>query len=270
MTNRDQVAVITVNYRTWQSTAQAVASVLESPDVAEIVIVDNASKDEGVAQLRSVFGSAPRVKIVESNTNRGYGQGCQFGAQGVTSPLILFLNSDARLSPQSIELMAAAMADPDVGVVSPIIVAEATGRREPKTSGKFPTPGLVLRSALFRPDAGPDQEVDWVAGTAMMLRIEDFWSVGGFDPRFTMYMEDVDLCRRIAATGKRARIVAGAEARHALGASWSSASAKARAGTASQLAYFSMLGATPGQLALLRAVGLARLSRALLRDARRR
>lgn len=260
--------MVVVNYRTWRTTIEAVRSVVDEPEVSEVIVVDNASGDDSVVELRASLesiGPVP-VRLVEHSVNAGYGQGCQLGAGLASTPMVLFLNSDARLSPGAVGVMVDALEkDHTVGVVSPVIVQE-NGRPEPKTAGRFPTLSSLVVPAALRRGPRADGRTDWVAGTAMMLRTADFRAAGGFDPRFAMYMEDVDLCRSLAEAGKTARVVPGTTAVHHLGASWSSAVAKARAGSASQVAYFKKVGTGPAGLAFVRMIGLVREFRATLRD----
>lgn len=241
---------------------------MDAPDVYEVIVIDNASDDDSVEELRrnlETIGPKP-VRLVDHGINAGYGQGCQVGADLASTSVLLFLNSDARMSPGAVTVMVDALEiDPTVGVVSPVIVKE-DGRPELKTAGRFPTPCTLVVPGSLRPRARPDGRTDWVAGTAMMLRRADFWAVGGFDAAFAMYMEDVDLCRKLAQIGKTARLVRDATAVHHLGASWSSALAKARAGGTSQVAYFRKIGTGRVGLSFVRMVGAVREFRAMLHD----
>jgi GT2 family glycosyltransferase len=211
-------AVVIVNYRTKEETRVAVESVVSEPDVSEVVIVDNASRDGSIEYLRQNVTDA-RVQIVESPTNVGFGQGINLGVEHCKAPLLLFLNSDAKVRPGSLAcLTETLLGDDSIGVVAPAIYTADRPELQWGTYGVFPT----LKAIVFRTNVNPPETVwpDWVSGVAMMLRRADFETVGGFDPGFMMYLEDVDLCRRLRGLGKGVRRELAAGVDHLLGGSW--------------------------------------------------
>ena len=92
----------------------------------------------------------------------------------------------------------------------------------------------------------------------MLLRRADFLSVGGFDERFTMYLEDVDLCRRLRETGKSVRREPLATAVHRGGKSWQSRREQRRRFHESRLRYFERMGVTRFELRCVRVTGIIR------------
>lgn len=89
-----------------------------------------------------------------------------------------------------------------------------------KTARLFPTAGKLL-GKLFGGSTGPDYPtdrgpmgVDWIAGMFLLFRSEAFRSVHGFDERYFLYYEDVDLCRRLRRRGDRVVYVPDAEVVH--------------------------------------------------------
>ena len=85
---------------------------------------------------------------------------------------------------------------------------------------RVPTPVSILRKTLFGVDR-PDYEIgtadlhaEWVAGMFMLFRRETFAEFGGFDERYFLYYEDVELCTRLALAGKRAVLCPAVEAVH--------------------------------------------------------
>jgi len=210
-----------VNYRTKELTAAAARSLLAEPELAELVVVDNASDDGSADYLRRALDDA-RVQVVESSENLGFGQGVNLGAARTTAPLLMLLNSDAELVAGSLGRLADELrAAPRLGVAAPLILGH-DGRAQVDAFGVFPSYAAFALRTNRRP---PDRlEPDWVSGVAMAVRRTAFDEVGGFDPAFWMYLEDVDLCRRLSDAGWGIRRCTSAVVLHLGQASaWSSA-----------------------------------------------
>jgi len=194
-------------------------------DVA-IWALDNASPDGSAAWLRD---HAPEVKVIESAVNLGYGKGhnaiiraCRLGADDG----YLTLNPDARLEPDYIALLTAALkSSGDVGW--------ATGKLRLMDAAGAPTGllysaghGLLANGFAFNighrlPDAPPfdvDREVFGAPGAAALYKgalIADISEDGAFfDPDYFMYSEDIDVDWRARRRGWRCLYVAGAAALH--------------------------------------------------------
>ena len=258
-------SVIIVNYRTMELTRDAVASVLPEPEVGEVVVVDNASGDGSASFLRAAFGDG-RVRVVESETNVGFGPAVNLAAGHCAMPLLLILNSDATLAAGSLGRLARALTDDEsAGAIGPAVYLP-DGRLQPGTYGRLPRRSDVLRSTGWAHTAGGDPALDrapgWISGVAMLLRKDDFEAVGGFDPAFGMYLEDVDLCRRLGGLGKRVLREPSAAVTHHVGKSWRSARERTRSFHASKLRYFQRLGAGPIELGCIRALGALRTAAA--------
>jgi GT2 family glycosyltransferase len=255
-------AVVIVNYRTKALTSEAVASALAEAEVKEIVVVDNASGDDSAEYLRSAHDD-PRLRVLQSEWNRGFGPAVNLGAGACHSPLLFILNSDATLVPGSLGTLALALVqDQNIGVIAPAVY-ESDGRSlQPATYGRLPTRrDIFLGNAWARPSARHDRDAarpGWVSGVAMLLRREDFLAIGGFDEGFSMYFEDIDLCRRIRAAGKSVRREPSAGVVHRGGKSWQSKRDQKRRFHESKLRYFQKLDANVLELALLRLMGIIR------------
>lgn len=265
------VAVVILNYRTPELTGAAVQSVLSEPGVDEVIVVDNGSADGSAEFLEGTF-AAERVRVVRSNTNRGYGQAANIGVAVARSPLVLLMNSDATLVPGSLEpLIAELLADARLGVVAPAVYGPDGVTLQSRSYGRLPR----RREVLFRgwsAEAGRstpiDRDPEWVSGVAMLLRRADFDGVGGFDERFTMYFEDLDLCLRLRQGGKLVRRVPSAGVVHMGGRSWQVPSDQVRCFHESKLRYFEKLGAAGMDLRCVRVLGRIRIALAR-RQARR-
>lgn len=254
-------SVVIVNFRTMALTVKAIASVLSEEEVQEVVVVDNASGDGSADHLRRAFAD-DRVRVVESDRNRGFGPAVNLGAASCTSPLLLILNSDAALLPGSLGRLARALAgDDSIGVVAPAVY-EPDGRTlQPGAYGRLPARrDIFFGHGRINPSAENSDEATpgWVSGVAMLLRRADFEAVGGFDEGFGMYFEDIDLCRRLRDAGNSVRREPTAAVVHGLGQSWQSRRDQRRRFHQSKLRYFQKLGATRLELGWLRLAGLIR------------
>jgi hypothetical protein len=183
---------------------------------AEVVLVDNASHD-GTAN--AVAEDHPWVRLVRSPRNLGFAAGNNLAARHAQGRVLLLLNPDA-LPARGCVARGLALMDGDagVGLAGARLLAE-DGSTQP-SARMFPTPmqeaivlsGLAARfpgsrwfGRLDRTWADPARAapVDWVPGAFALVRHDLFERLGGFDERFFLYYEEVDLCRRIRAAGYR-------------------------------------------------------------------
>ncbi len=199
-----------------------------------IVVVDNDSPD-GSEQVARSHPAAP--KVVRSETNLGFGGGCNLGASNSEADAVFFVNPDARLvAGVSAALTAELETNARAGAAAPRVV-DPTGESRAASAGAEPglrstighylllgrlplLRGILPPLHLARPErrASPD----WVSGAAMLVRREAFVAVGGFDERIFMYMEDVDLCRRLRSAGWTVEYLPDVRVEHRIGGSQSS------------------------------------------------
>jgi N-acetylglucosaminyl-diphospho-decaprenol L-rhamnosyltransferase len=205
---------VVVVYRSGGEIAGCLDSIAaDAPAGSALVVVDNGSPDDSAA----VAGShALRPRIVSSGENLGFGGGCNLGAEGSTTEALFLLNPDARLRPGATSILVAALErDATLAAVAPRVI-DPTGESRAASAGAEPslrsTVGHFLMLGripgirrVFRPvylaDGRFRTRPDWVSGAAMLVRKSAFDAVGGFDERIFMYMEDVDLCRRLREKG---------------------------------------------------------------------
>ena len=257
----DGVAVVIVNFRTKELTADAVRSVVDDPLVSEVVVVDNGSGDGSADHLRAAL---PAVRVVESATNLGFGRGVNLGVEATSAPFLFLLNSDAAARPGALATLRRRLDDPTVGVVAPAVYRADGHTLQGDAHGRLPAPRALLRTT----GGGPaDLEPGWVSGVAMMLRRQDFVALGGFDPDFTMYLEDVDLCRRLRAAGLRVVREPAASVVHLGGRSAVASVDRVDQYHRSKAVYLRKAGAGPLQL---RAATVVRVARVAVERLRRR
>jgi N-acetylglucosaminyl-diphospho-decaprenol L-rhamnosyltransferase len=213
------VSAIVLNYRTGKDAWACVQGLLAQTvaDRLEILVVDNHSEDDSVGYLRNAVRRVRGVRVLESARNIGYGQGNALAIRQALGTYILITNPDNVLERDGLEKMVAALErDPSIGILAPQLVHEDGSIRD--SFRRFPTmlDLLVKRTPLRRwfgervdrylqhgSDPMRVQDVDWVVGACLLLRRDLYESLGGFDPRFFLFFEDTDLCRRCKNAGKR-------------------------------------------------------------------
>jgi GT2 family glycosyltransferase len=222
------LSVIIVNYNTRELLRQCLASLRRHAGAAQVIVVDNASRDGSVEMMRADF---PHVEVVALPENRGFAAANNAGLRVAAGDPIVLLNSDTVVEDDSLDRCAAWMrAHPRVGALSPRLVGMDG---EPQQClYAFPTLAGMLRVALWRraPQGEGDVADGWLAGTALFLRREALREVGGeLDSGYFMYWEDADLSARLRECGWERVAYPGAHVRHFGGASAGAADAPMRA-----------------------------------------
>ncbi len=206
----------------------------DAPEGTRVVVVDNASPDES-ARVAGTHPLEPR--IVTSGKNLGFGGGCNLGATGSDADALFFLNPDARLMPGASAVLTAALeSDIELAVVAPRVI-DPTGESRASSAGAEPSlrsslghflalnrmPGIgAYFKAVYLADGRIRTRPNWVSGAAMLVRKSAYDEIGGFDDRLFMYMEDVDLCRRLREQGWAIGYEPDAIVEHVMGHSQSS------------------------------------------------
>lgn len=241
------VSTIIVNFRTPVLTLDAARSVLDEPETLEVVVVENGSGDDSFERLREF--EHPRLKLVRSKVNLGFGGGNNLGAKAATGEALYLLNSDAVSAPGALTALIPALRPP-VGAVAPRVLLR-DGAEQDDAYGPFPTLVRIMRGEHYGGEA-----IDWLSGVAMLIRKADFDAVGGFDERYFMYMEDVKLCWDLRQKGLTCARVPEATVTHLRGASKASTEAQAAQYLQSREMFLRDSGTSPLGIAVNR-LGLA-------------
>lgn len=226
---RPATAVI-VTYQSGRTIDRALEAARRCYDaqLLDVVIVDNNSVDA----TRDIIGrEADWARLILSGKNNGFGRGCNLGFEAVTSPYTVFINPDAVVEPEAIQTMLRFMGrHPRVGIVGPAIIeGDKDGVTELQDTGQRPTPWTILRHAVpflggqsiswpIVPGSDPAR-TGWVCGAVFMIRTELLKRLNGFDPRFFLYWEETDLCKRADDMGFETWALGTALAHHVGGAS---------------------------------------------------
>lgn len=210
------VSVIVPTYQGLHHLERFLPSLQEQTLAHEVIVVDNASTDGTGDFLRERW---PDVRVIPFGENIGFGKAANAGVEAASAEIVVLLNNDIVCTPTFLERLVAAL-DPAHGVVmaAPVLVRRGDEDR-------IDTAGIVVDRTLhgFNHLYGERVEVlehgtfDPLApcGGAAAFERSAFLDVGGFDPAFFAYLEDVDLGIRCAARGWRCRLAPTAVAVHA-------------------------------------------------------
>ena len=220
------VSIIVVSYNTRDLLRDCLKSLLAecarlpNNQSAEILVVDNASTDGSPEMVAREFSTSRiPVRLIRSDVNLGFGAANNLALNKAQGQYPILLNTDAFLHSGALQFAIEHMnATPEAGVGGARQVGrDGSWQPSARSFHSIWNAALVLtglsarfpRSRIFgAPDrtwADPLQpaETDWVPGSFLILRREALLKSGLFDPTFFFYYEEVDLCRRIRATGFR-------------------------------------------------------------------
>jgi len=210
------VSIVIVSFNTRDLLRECLLSVFRTVGSLQIqvIVVDNASTDGSAAMVEQEF---PDAVLIRSNVNLGFGGANNLGFQSARGRYVVLLNSDAFLTAGSLERSVAHMdANPQAGIAGGRLVGpdgslQPSGRMFPTVlndlivlsglAARFPRSRFFGRFDRTWADEHKPAEVDWVPGAYSIIRAEALADVGNFDPRFFLYYEEVDLCRRMKQRG---------------------------------------------------------------------
>ena len=214
---RPVVSVVIVNFRGADDTLaclEACGQLAWPHDQLELVVVDNASGDDSVERIGAAF---PDIKLIASKKNLGFAGGCNRGAEAAVGEYVAFLNNDARPHADWLRSAVTTMeADSSISCVASKVLDWDGNNVD------FIDAGLAYYGHGFKLHVGePDdrsydveKDVLFASGAAMVMRADVFRAVGGFDERYFMFFEDVDLGWRLWLLGHQVRFVPGSLVYH--------------------------------------------------------
>ncbi|NNK18920.1 MAG: glycosyltransferase family 2 protein [Maribacter sp.] len=234
-TNICEVSIILINYNSSEYSIKCIERVLEITSNSlsyEIIIVDNASKKEDFALLKSSLAQLnnDKVSLYRSRINTGFGGGNMHGVQFAKGKYYLFLNNDTLLQNDAIAICHDFM---EKTLDAAVCGAQIFNENEEKevsfdhfTSFFREIFGKRALELVF-PKSKPKRRknyinpipVDYVNGSFMFFRACDFNAVGGFDTNIFLYFEENDICLRLKKRGKKTYFVPSASYLHYQGKS---------------------------------------------------
>lgn len=210
-----KVSSIIINYNTSVYTIPCVKSILEyhaREFQHEIIVIDNASSEEDYVTLKNGIDSlaSEKVKLIRSKVNLGFGGGNMLGVQYASNSIYYaFINNDTLMVDKNTlgKLGEFLDGNSQIAMCSPQMLDENKNfritidhfsslqreiLRRPLLESLFPKKYLDRKKYYESPT-----KVDYVQGSFMFVRAEDFNMVGGFDTNLFLYYEESDLCRRL-------------------------------------------------------------------------
>ena len=201
------IAAIVVSHESASTIDDCLTRLRAARGVAQIRVVDNASRDGTLAIVQRHAAADARVRFVGNPDNPGFSVACNQGAADSDAPWLAFVNPDCLVEPDSLSRLRD-HASGDVGdrLVGADLVDEH-GARDPAARRHDPDFAAMLQAREARElgmavdKSTPLQHVDAVSGALMVLPRALFDRIDGFDPGYRLHAEDLDLCRRARAAG---------------------------------------------------------------------
>jgi N-acetylglucosaminyl-diphospho-decaprenol L-rhamnosyltransferase len=188
------ISVLIVAYNSAGQIARCLESLAQQTGINfEVIVVDNASKDDTLAQCRK-FG---HIRMIPSPENLGFGRGNNLGFAASTGRYIYLLNPDARLvgTGALVELCRGMDAHSRWGLAASRVRSE-DGTHEEQPATGYPGQRHVPHQFAKLPGG-----IAWILGASMIVRRELYEQLGGFDPAFFLYSEETDFCLRVRKAG---------------------------------------------------------------------
>lgn len=166
----------------------------------EIITIDNNSTDNSIKLLESFSERETPLRIFSSKKNQGYCGGCNKGIENAYGEFLLFLSQDRIMNNDWIEKTVVEMnKNEKIGCIIGKVVRD--GASSPEYGHSYDVYGAVLING------SPDESNLFFGGGTILIRKKVLDEIGGFDPEFFIYQEDVDICWRIKLSGNQIKIV---------------------------------------------------------------
>lgn len=223
-----KISIILVTYNSAKTINRCLESIRKTTQAPfEILIVDNASSDDTREKIKQ---SKIESRIILNNQNLGFSRANNIGIKQAKGDYLMFLNPDTKVKNNAIDrLHQYLVTHPEVGLVVPKL--EDEDGTSQKSVRQLPTLlraikeyylGIKSSYAPFVPLGTSAVDVESAVGAAMMVKKTTYQQVGGFDERYFLYFEDLDLCRKILRVNLKIKYLPEAIIVHRVGESASS------------------------------------------------
>ncbi len=210
MLNDQRIAVVILNWNGKEFLEKFLSSVVRySSELAQVVVVDNASADDSVAYLQREF---PEVRLIHNPENGGFSKGYNEGLKQINAEYYVLLNSDIEVTENWLDPLLLMM-DSDLSIAACQPRIRSWHERE-----KFEYAGAAggfidvlgypfCRGRIFdvlEKDQGQYDdvcEIFWATGACLFVRANLYHSLGGLDEDFFAHMEEIDFCWRLKNAG---------------------------------------------------------------------
>jgi N-acetylglucosaminyl-diphospho-decaprenol L-rhamnosyltransferase len=222
------VSVVVVSADSGQMLRECARRILASTVPMELIVVDNGSDDGQPEALQRAFQNDDRLRMIYNRANLGFGPAANRGAAEARGRFIAIVNPDCLLEPGDLgHMIDIASNDADAGVVG-AVVCDAEGKPDPASRRHDPLMMRTLNTLLGRRDAGvnvagpmPEQPVavEAISGALMVFPRAVYNRVSGFDEKYFLHFEDLDICRRLRDAGYRVILAGNLHVLHGKGGS---------------------------------------------------
>lgn len=203
----DKTSVVIVTFNSAKTIKVCLDSVIKFSSDCEIIIVDNNSTDD-TCKIIQAFGSS--VKLIEAGGNLGFAKANNLGVKSATGKYLIFLNPDTRiLEKDSLDLLKESLEkNPEYGIIGPKLIYP-DGLEQPRTRN-LPTIKRAFQEYIlgkkgdydfYSPNYKTLCEVEAISGACIIIRKELFQKIGGFNKKYFMYFEDLELCKQVRYSG---------------------------------------------------------------------
>jgi GT2 family glycosyltransferase/predicted Zn-dependent protease len=170
---------------------------------SEIIVVDNASTDSTPAFLQEAKREG-RLDFIRNETNQGFARACNQGAAQARGDFLLFLNNDTVPVAGWLDALFFAAKQPSIGIVGAKLLYANNTIQHAGIGWINGVPDHPHRHAHpFAPEVNTPRELDMVTGACLMIRRDLFLQLAGFDESYRNGVEDIDLCLRVRASGRK-------------------------------------------------------------------
>ncbi len=220
-----EISVIIINFKSRGLLDGCLASVeklLSQEKLAnscEVIVFNNDKQRLKINKEKLSF----ELKTINYGKNIGYGKANNLAAQEARGKILFFLNPDTRLTKGSVrKILKCFHKDSSLGAMGLKIIEKKRHQPQPWTSGKKTSLwNILFRNTFNKPwNKNKATSVDWVSGTALLVKRSLFEKLNGFDEKFFMYFEDQDLCLRIKKAGYKNIFYPYLQVLHYDGQSW--------------------------------------------------
>jgi N-acetylglucosaminyl-diphospho-decaprenol L-rhamnosyltransferase len=220
------LSVIIASADSGPSLRDCVKSVLACQIPLELLLIDNASADgipQAIARARE---SDPRFRVIYNHANLGFGPAVNRAAAQALGQALLILNPDCLIDERALQRLLDILATENKAGLIGAVVCDAQGAPDPASFRRDPILGRAL-ATLFKRSGGvnakniPDHVIDAeaVSGAVMLMSSRVFEALHGFDEKYFLHCEDLDLCRRVRDGGWRVLLAGDVRVPHGKGGS---------------------------------------------------
>lgn len=205
------ISYIIVSFNTANYTIKTIDSIIEQCEDFEVIVVDNNSKDNSVAKLHAKFSENNNIHIINNHENLGFSKANNIGAKKAIGDFLVFVNPDTifiqDIGNELYDIKRQCFNNRDV-ILSPQILNP--DQTEQHCINLFPVLNIeniykkVIKCIRLNKK---NVEVDWITGVSLSMSRETYDKLEGWNEKFDLYSEDLDICYRLRKIGGRSYVI---------------------------------------------------------------